>query len=211
MELELKDLLRDLKALSKQVQIFISATEKQLDEEGEEGETERPGGQELNVETAKIKDLLASETMSDASLVRRMTRDLDTLLARRTQLASHLTNARLSRKRIRLSEALHQSTAQPRWVGPEAGHQRPLTSHQILAPLPGTAVPNVNSVSVFMSMTTCNRFWHAALTLLTLINTALPEGVRRVVYVLDDHSDDEYAEVKMSLLNDLKRRGLIQK
>mmetsp|Transcript_27073 Transcript_27073/g.69675 ORF Transcript_27073/g.69675 Transcript_27073/m.69675 type:complete len:468 (-) Transcript_27073:391-1794(-) len=234
-ELELKGLLRDLNNLSKRVQEFTAAAETEL----EKAKTDK--GFEPQ-EALKVKHLIAQETENDSALVRRITHELGTLLARRRQLEAHLQVYQRAKKRASdapagtqvvkkpageagvAKKAVVQPQSQPQphpqphplmqlqaQGQPPAKGQTPILSGD-RAPLQLHGAPTtVAQTSVFMSLTTCNRFWHAALTLLTFINTALPKGTRRVVYVIDDASDDKFAASKRELLHDLKRRGLIQK
>lgn len=61
---------------------------------------------------------------------------------------------------------------------------------------------------IYVTVSTYNRFWHAALGMLSLSQRSYKNCF---VHVLDDASDDRFAEAKDEMLVDLHNRGLIQR
>lgn len=61
---------------------------------------------------------------------------------------------------------------------------------------------------IYITVTTRNRFWHSALTMLALVQSP---NQGRFIHVLDDASNDEWAESKQHLLRNLLLRRLISR
>lgn len=61
---------------------------------------------------------------------------------------------------------------------------------------------------IYVTITTRNRFWHSALTMLSVVQSA-NKGC--FIHVLDDASDDEMAETKRHLFTDLSLRRLVSR
>lgn len=61
---------------------------------------------------------------------------------------------------------------------------------------------------IYLTITTRNRFWHCALSLLALVNSRRPEAF---VHLVDDATGDGSREAKTSLVDDLIDRGIINR